>query len=237
MLTPENLVALLTLTSLEIVLGIDNIVFIAILVGKIPEEKRAFVRRLGIFLAMFLRIALLFALSWVMGLTKPVLALLSHPLSGRDIILVLGGLFLVGKATYEIHDKIEGHDRHRVQSAKSSKKQMVNVILQILMLDLVFSLDSVITAVGMVSELWIMIAAVMIAVGVMLIFSGGISHFIEQHPSLKILALSFLVLIGVLLIAEGFGQHIDKGYVYFAMGYALLVEFLNIRSTRKRAVV
>jgi len=232
--TPDNLLALLTLTALEIVLGIDNIVFIAILVGKLPENERAFVRQMGLFLAMFMRIALLLALAWVMGLTRPLFAVLEHTISGRDLILILGGLFLVAKATFEIHDKMEGDHGGHGEEARPASKKLPMILTQIVLLDIVFSLDSVITAVGMASELWVMITAVVAAVLVMLVFAGKLSKFIEKHPTLKMLALSFLVLIGVMLLAEGFGQHINKGYIYFAMGYSLLVETLNIRMSKKK---
>jgi predicted tellurium resistance membrane protein TerC len=232
--TLDNSIALLSLTALEIVLGIDNIVFIAILVGKLPENERASVRRLGLFLAMFMRIALLLALSWVMGLKEPIFSVVGKEFSGRDLILILGGLFLVGKATYEIHDKVEGDSGVVGERKDFQRRTRWLVIFQILLLDLVFSLDSVITAVGMANALWVMIVAVIIAVVVMLVFAGRISGFIERHPSLKMLALSFLVLIGVMLLAEGFGQHIDKGYIYFAMVFSLLVETLNIRASKKR---
>ncbi len=229
--TSENLIALLTLSSLEIVLGIDNIVFISILVGKLPRERRAAARRTGLLLAMGMRIALLLAISWVMGLTAPLfrLPVLEHETSGRDLILLLGGLFLVAKATWEIHDKLEGAGHVRAAPAAAS---FGAILVQIVLLDIVFSLDSVITAVGMARRIEVMVAAVVIAVGVMLAFAGAISGFIERHPTMKMLALSFLLLIGVVLIADGFGQHVSKGYIYFAMAFSLFVEILNLRLRR-----
>ena len=228
--TSENLIALLTLTSLEIVLGIDNIVFISILVAKLPAARQARARRLGLLLAMGMRIGLLLAITWVMGLTRPLFTLLERGFTGRDLILLVGGLFLVAKATWEIHDKLEGGEqrgRPRVKAATFGA-----VLIQIMLLDIVFSLDSVITAVGMARDVAIMIAAVMIAVFVMMLAAGGISSFIERHPTMKMLALSFLLLIGVMLIADGFGQHVSKGYIYFAMAFSLFVEVLNLRIRR-----
>jgi predicted tellurium resistance membrane protein TerC len=224
--TSANLIALLTLTSLEIVLGIDNIVFISILTSKLPPAQQPRARRIGLMLAMGMRIALLLAITWVMGLTQPLFELLGRAISGRDLILVLGGTFLVAKATWEIHDKLEG-GQHGHGPVKHAGFAMI--LLQIALLDIVFSLDSVITAVGMAREIAVMIAAVVIAVLVMLIFAGPISDFIERHPTLKMLALSFLLLIGVILIADGFGQHVSKGYIYFAMAFSLFVELLNLR--------
>jgi len=233
LLTSENLIALLTLASLEIVLGIDNIVFISILVGKLPAAQQASARRIGLLLAMGMRIALLLAITWVMGLTAPLFEVLQHAFTGRDLILLLGGLFLVAKATWEIHDKLEG-ETHDASGAKA-RARFATILTQIVLLDIVFSLDSVITAVGMAQHLEIMIAAVMIAVGVMLVFAGAISGFIERHPTLKMLALSFLLLIGVVLVADGFGQHVSKGYIYFAMAFSLFVEILNIRIRKPKA--
>ena len=233
LLTSENLIALLTLTSLEIVLGIDNIVFIAILVGKLPPGQQASARRIGLLLAMGMRIALLLAISWVMGLTKPLFTLLENGFTGRDLILLFGGLFLVAKATWEIHDKLEG-EAHGPGGVKAVANFSA-ILAQIVLLDLVFSLDSVITAVGMAGEISIMITAVVIAVGVMLVFAASISAFIERHPTMKMLALSFLLLIGVVLIADGFGQHVSKGYIYFAMAFSLFVEIMNIRIRRPSA--
>jgi predicted tellurium resistance membrane protein TerC len=233
LLTSENLIALLTLAGLEIVLGIDNIVFISILVGKLPLEQQANARRIGLLLAMGMRIALLLAISWVIGLTEPLFAVLQHPFTGRDLVLLFGGLFLVAKATWEIHDKLEGEE-HGPTGAKATAS-FAAILTQIVLLDIVFSLDSVITAVGMVSEISIMITAVVIAVGVMLVFAGSISEFIERHPTMKMLALSFLLLIGVVLVADGFGQHVSKGYIYFAMAFSLFVEIINIRVRRAKA--
>ncbi len=229
-LTTENLVALLTLTLLEIVLGIDNIVFISILTGKLPPEHRSRAWRIGLTLAMVMRIGLLFALSWVMTLTAPLFAVLEHEVSGRDLILLGGGLFLIAKATWEIHDKLEGHEGHGAPRATAS---FGSVLAQILLLDIVFSLDSVITAVGMARHIWVMITAVVISIGVMLMFAQAIGSFVERRPTVKMLALSFLILIGVLLVADGLGQHINKGYVYFAMAFSLVVEMLNLRLRSK----
>jgi predicted tellurium resistance membrane protein TerC len=227
--TSESLIALLTLTSLEIVLGIDNIVFLSILVGKLPAERQARARRIGLLLAMGMRIGLLLAITWVMGLTRPLFWLLDRGFAGRDLILITGGLFLVAKATWEIHDKLEGgeHGQLRVRAASFGA-----VLFQIMLIDVVFSLDSVITAVGMARDVEIMIAAVVIAVLVMMLSAGGISAFVERHPTVKMLALSFLLLIGVMLIADGFGQHVSKGYIYFAMAFSLFVEILNLRIRR-----
>lgn len=225
--TSENLVALLTLTALEIVLGIDNVVFISILAGKLPTARQASARRLGLLLAMGMRILLLFAITWVMGLTRTLFTVLGNPFDGRDMILLLGGFFLVGKATWEIHDKLEGSP-HDV-AAKAGRVSFGSVLIQIMLLDIVFSLDSVITAVGMARRIEVMIAAVVVAVLVMMVFAGRISAFIERHPTMKMLALSFLLLIGVVLIADGFGQHVSKGYIYSAMAFSLFVEVLNLR--------
>jgi predicted tellurium resistance membrane protein TerC len=224
--TAENLIAFLTLASLEIVLGIDNIVFISILTGKLPESDRPRARTLGLALAMGMRIALLLALSWVMGLTEPLFGAFGRSITGRDLILFVGGLFLVGKATFEIHERLEGatHGEHARKQASFGL-----ILMQIALLDMVFSLDSVITAVGMAKSIPVMVAAVIAAVLVMMAFSGAVSGFIERHPTMKILALSFLILIGVMLIAESFGKHIEKGYIYFAMSFSLLVELLNMR--------
>lgn len=227
LLTTENLIAFLTLTALEIVLGIDNIVFVSILTGRLPEASRASARRLGLGLAMGTRILLLLVLSWIMGLTEPLFAVFSHEVSGRDLILLLGGLFLVAKATHEIHQKLEGPEGELgIQAAAASYG---SVILQILALDIVFSLDSVITAVGMARSVAVMIAAIVAAVAVMLVFAGAVSDFIERHPTTKMLALSFLLLIGVVLLADGLGQHVNKGYIYFAMAFSFAVELLNLR--------
>jgi predicted tellurium resistance membrane protein TerC len=230
--TTENLIALLTLSSLEIVLGIDNIVFISILVAKLPHSQQAGARRLGLLLAMGMRIALLLAITWVMGLTLPLLSVFEHPFTGRDLILLFGGLFLVAKATWEIHDKLEGAE-HASGAAPRRAASYGAILVQIMLLDIVFSLDSVITAVGMARHIEIMITAIVIAVLVMMVFAGRVSTFIERHPTVKMLALSFLLLIGVVLIADGFGQHVSKGYIYFAMAFSLFVEMLNLR-IRKR---
>jgi len=226
-LNVENLLALLTLTLLEIVLGIDNIVFLSILTGKLPPEQRSRARRLGLFLAMFLRIGLLLALSWVMRLVDPLFGVLGHSVSGRDLILLGGGLFLIAKATWEIHDKLEG----AVHGAGGGPKaaSFGAILVQILLLDMVFSLDSVITAVGMARAIWVMVTAVVLAVGAMLVFARAVSEFVERHPTVKMLALAFLIMIGVMLVAEGWGQHVNKGYIYFAMAFSLGVELLNLR--------
>ena len=226
----EGWIALATLTVLEIVLGIDNIVFISILAGKLRAQERERARRVGLSLAMFIRIALLLSITWVMGLTSPLFTLIGQEISGRDLILLLGGLFLIGKSTHEIHDKLEGAEgdaNARVVASFSA------VIVQILLLDIVFSLDSVITAVGMAEQVSIMILAVVAAVAVMLVSAGPISDFVERHPTVKMLALSFLLLIGVSLIGEGLGQHIPKGYIYFAMGFSVFVEMINLRVRKK----
>ncbi len=226
LLTVENLIALLTLTSLEIVLGIDNIVFIAILSSKLPEHQRNKGRQWGLGLAMLTRILLLLCISWIMRLTEPLFSVFGHGFSGRDLILAIGGLFLLAKATYEIHDKLEAA---QAGPDKVTAASLGKVLVQILMVDIVFSLDSVITAVGMVDHVAIMIIAVMLAVGVMMVFARPISEFVERHPTMKMLALSFLLLIGVMLVAESFDKHIPKGYIYFAMAFSLGVELLNLR--------
>ena len=221
----EGWIALITLTVLEIVLGIDNIVFISILAGKLRREDRERARKVGLSLAMFIRIGLLLSITWVMGLTTPIFTI-GKEISGRDLILLIGGLFLIAKATHEIHEKLEGEEG--AGSAKVAAS-FAAVILQILLLDIVFSLDSVITAVGMADDLAVMVTAVVIAVGVMMIAAGAISEFVEKHPTVKMLALSFLLLIGLSLVAEGFHQHIPKGYIYFAMGFSVFVEMINLR--------
>ena len=226
----EGWIALLTLTVLEIVLGIDNIVFISILAGKLRVEERERARRLGLMLAMVLRIGLLLSITWVMGLTTPLFTVLGQEISGRDLILLVGGLFLIGKSTHEIHEKLEGEEGHASAKVAAS---FAGVIVQILLLDIVFSLDSVITAVGMAEDVAIMITAVIVAVGVMLLSAGPISDFVEQHPTVKMLALSFLLLIGFSLMAEGFEHHIPKGYIYFAMGFSIFVEMINLRVRAK----
>jgi predicted tellurium resistance membrane protein TerC len=233
--TVENLIALFTLTSLEIVLGIDNIIFLAILTGKLPEADRKRARLIGLGLAMFARIGLLLCLTWVMSLKDTLFTALGQEISGKDLILILGGLFLIAKSTHEIHGKLEGSHEDSTGSAPA-KASFRWIIVQIILIDIVFSLDSVITAVGMSQVKWVMITAVVIAVGVMMVFSGGISRFVERHPTIKVLALSFLILIGVMLVADGFDQHIGKGYIYFAMAFSLMVEMLNIRMRKKVAV-
>lgn len=229
--SPEIWISLVTLTALEIVLGIDNVVFIAILAGKLPSAKQNKARNLGLSLALITRILLLLAITWVMGLKTTLFTIFNHPFTGRDVILLLGGLFLVFKATREIHEKLEGEDG---QASTKIPPSFAAVIVQILLLDIVFSLDSVITAVGMARQVGVMIAAVIIAVIFMLFFSKQISTVIERHPTLKMLALSFLLLIGVVLIADGLGQHISKGYVYFAMAFSVFVELLNLRMQSAR---
>jgi len=228
---PESLIALLTLTVLEIVLGIDNIIFISILSGKLPKEQQNRARLTGLALAMITRILLLFSIVWIMKLTLPLFTALGQEISGRDIILIAGGLFLIGKSTFEIHDKLEGVEGH---ISGKAVKSFANVITQILLLDIIFSLDSVITAVGMANNIIIMVLAVVIAVGVMMVSSKSISEFVEKHPTVKMLALSFLLLIGVSLIAEGFEQHIPKGYIYFAMAFSIFVEMLNLKMKSKK---
>ena len=231
LLNPEIWVALLTLTALEIVLGIDNIVFISILANKLPDDQRDNARRVGILAAMGMRILLLLGISWVVTLTEPLFEILDHEFSGRDLILIGGGFFLVAKATWEIHGRMEGDDHVRDAGKVVS---FWSVIAQIMVLDIIFSLDSVITAVGMAEDIEVMVAAIIIAIAVMLIFAKQIGDFVNKYPSMKILALSFLLLIGVLLTAEGLGQHINKGYIYFAMAFALLVELINIRFRKKQ---
>ncbi|MFO0834762.1 MAG: TerC family protein [Phycisphaerales bacterium] len=228
----EHALALATLTLMEIVLGIDNIVFIAIITGKLPEKQRPAARRVGLFLAMFIRIALLLAIGWVMGLTKTLFTLMEHEFKGKDLVLLVGGLFLIYKATTEIHKKLEGEGPEA--AAGESGVSFKSAVTQIVMLDIVFSLDSVITAVGMAREIWVMVTAVVISVVVMLAFSGKISAFVEKHPTIKMLALSFLLLIGVMLTADGLGQHIPKGYIYFAMAFSLGVEMLNLRMRKRK---
>jgi len=256
--TSENMIALLTLTMLEIVLGIDNIIFLSIITAKLPPELRNKGRKIGLGLAMGARVGLLLAISWVMGLTKDLFTVMNYGISGKDLILILGGLFLVGKSTHEIHNKVEGGGEHGGGGqAGTATVSFAGILLQIIIIDLVFSLDSVITAVGMVNsgggghgaaatavvmsvgeqhaKLAVMILAVMIAVGVMMLFAGAIGDFVERHPTIKILALSFLILIGVMLVAEGFDQHISKGYIYFAMAFSLVVEAINMKVRPKHA--
>jgi predicted tellurium resistance membrane protein TerC len=231
---PQAWIAFLALLSLEIVLGIDNIIFISILAGKLRPEQQPKARTLGLGLAMFIRILLLFSLSWVIRLTAPLFSILGKDVSGRDLILILGGLFLLAKSTFEIHESLEGEPGH---SSAKIHPTFSGVIVQILLLDIVFSLDSVITAVGMVDQLAIMIAAVVIAVAFMMMFSGALSRFVAQHPTIKMLALSFLLLIGLSLLVEGFGLHVPKGYLYFAMGFSVFVEMLNLRLRKRRQPV
>jgi predicted tellurium resistance membrane protein TerC len=228
---PQIWIALVTLTALEVVLGIDNIIFISILAGKLPGNQQGRARTLGLGLAMLMRIALLFSLTWIMRLTFPLFSLFGNEISGRDIILILGGLFLLAKSTYEIHDKLEGEEGHSSARVASS---FAGVIIQIILLDIVFSLDSVITAIGMANQLWVMVTAVVIAVLFMMVSAGPISDFVHRHPTVKMLALSFLLLIGVSLIAEGLDQHIPKGYIYFAMAFSVFVEMLNLRIRGRR---
>ncbi len=227
---PGAWIALATLTALELVLGIDNVIFISILAGKLPPAQQPRARRVGLALAMLMRIALLLSLAWIIRLTAPLFTVLGQPISGRDLILLAGGLFLLAKSTYEIHDKLEGAE-HQVSVA--SHPSFRGVIIQIMLLDIVFSLDSVITAVGMVQQIPVMVAAVVIAVVLMMAFAGPVSDFVERHPTVKMLALSFLLLIGVALIADGLGLHIPRGYIYFAMGFSVMVEMLNLRLRRR----
>jgi predicted tellurium resistance membrane protein TerC len=232
-LTADGFIALLTLTFLEVILGVDNIIFISILAGKLPEEQQAKARQLGLAAAMITRILLLMSLAWIIRLTAPLFTLFEHPFSGRDLILAGGGLFLLAKATLEIHERLEGEEGHA--SAKVFPSFFA-VIFQIMLLDIVFSLDSVITAVGMAEDISIMIAAVVIAVLIMMFSANGISSFVNRHPTIKVLALSFLLLIGVSLIGEGFGMHIPKGYIYFAMGFSVFVEMINLRVRKSTPV-
>ncbi len=232
--SPQTWLAFATLTALELVLGIDNIIFISILVDKLPPEKRELARRLGLFMAMFMRIGLLLILAWIVGLVEPLFTVLNQMISGRDLILIVGGLFLIYKSTTEIHQSVEGGDGHSANVAKAS---FSSVIIQILIVDLVFSLDSIITAVGMVDDVRIMIAAVIVSVVLMMLFAASIGHFVSHHPTIKMLALSFLVVVGVVLVADGFDHHVPKGYVYFAMAFSLAVEALNIRMGKKRSVL
>ena len=235
-LTADGLVALVTLSVLEVVLGIDNVIFISILAGKLPQKDQEKARRIGLMAAMGMRILLLMSIAWIVRLTQPLftLPIVNHPVSGRDLILIIGGLFLLFKATREIHDKLEGEDGEVVARVAPS---VAAVIGQIMLLDIVFSLDSVITAVGMAEDLSVMIAAVVVAVGIMLFSSGAVSRFVDTHPTIKVLALSFLLLIGLSLVADGMGQHIPKGYIYFAMGFSIFVEMINLRVRKKGKAV
>lgn len=229
LLTVENAIAFLTLTSLEIVLGIDNIIFIAILAGKLPEAERDRARKLGLGIAVISRVLLLFGIGYVIKLQTPLFSIMEHPVSLKDLVLILGGAFLIAKATYEIHHKVEGI--HAAHHAEGKRVSLSTMLLQVLGIDIVFSLDSVITAVGMSNSIPIMVAAILVAVGVMLVYSGWVVRFVDQHPTIKLLALAFLLLIGVLLVAEGFHQKIDKGYIYFAMAFSLSIELLQMRAT------
>ena len=229
---PQVWIAFLTLTALELVLGIDNVIFISILVDKLPQERRDLARRIGLFLAMFMRIGLLLLLSWMVGMTEPLFAVLRQEISGRDLILIGGGLFLLWKSTKEIHQLVEGE---KDEASAAVRATFAAVILQITIVDLVFSLDSIITAVGMVDQVEVMIAAVIVSVLLMMAFAGRIGRVVSEHPTIKMLALAFLVVIGVVLIADGFDHHVPKGYVYFAMAFSVAVESLNLRM-KKRAV-
>ena len=227
---PQAWIAFATLTALELVLGIDNVIFISILVDKLPREKRDLARRLGLFMAMFMRVGLLLVLAWIVGLVAPLFTVLGQEISGRDLILILGGLFLIWKSTGEIHQTLEGDEGGAANTAQTT---FAAVILQIMLVDVVFSLDSIITAVGMVDNVAVMIAAVVASVGLMMLFAGAIGRFVSDHPTIKMLALSFLVVVGVVLIAEGFDHHVPKGYIYFAMAFSVGVEMLNIRMRRR----
>ncbi len=228
---PQAWIALLTLTALELVLGIDNIIFISILVDKLPVEKRELARKIGLFMAMFMRIGLLLVLSWIVGLTAPLFTVLQKEFTGRDLILVAGGLFLLWKSAGEIHQLLEGTEGSHSATVPATFSA---VIVQIMIIDLVFSLDSIITAVGMVDEVAIMVAAVIASVGLMMVFASSIGRFVSDHPTIKMLALSFLIVVGVVLIADGFEHHVPKGYVYFAMAFSVAVEMLNIRVRRAK---
>jgi len=229
---PQAWIALVTLTALELVLGIDNVIFISILVDKLPQQQRETARRLGLFMAMFMRIGLLLVLAWIVGLVAPLFTVLGQAISGRDLILIGGGLFLIWKSTSEIHQSLEGAEGHGSNAVKAT---FAAVIVQIMLIDIVFSLDSIITAVGMVDQVAVMVAAVVASVALMMLFAAPIGRFVSDHPTIKMLALSFLVVIGVVLIAEGFGHHVPKGYVYFAMAFSVCVELLNIRVRRRSA--
>ena len=233
LLTADSLLALLTLTGLEIVLGIDNVVFLAILVGKLPVEQQGIGRKLGMGLALIVRLGLLFSISWVMGLTEPLFEAFGRGFSGRDLILMGGGAFLIAKATHEIHDKIENSSPEAEAKARQVRAKFAAVIAQIVVIDIIFSLDSVITAVGMAQQIGVMVIAMILAVGVMFFSAEAIGNFVHRHPTIKMLALSFLILIGVMLLVEGTGAHVNKGYIYFAMAFSLGVELLNIKLRKK----
>ena len=235
--TVENLFAFLALALLEIVLGIDNIVFLTIVTGKLPEDQQPRARRIGLFLAMFMRIGLLVAIGWLIGLTATLFEVFGHAVSGRDLIMLTGGLFLVGKATFEIHEKFEAAGQQHKVVVGGAVSGFAGVLVQVVLLDIIFSLDSVITAVGMAKHLGVMVAAVVASVGVMILFAEPVSRFVQRNPTMQMLALSFLILIGVMLVAEGCGQHIEKGYVYFAMAFSLTVEILNLRIRKGRGAV
>jgi predicted tellurium resistance membrane protein TerC len=226
----ELIIALVTLTVLEVVLGVDNVIFISILSAKLPQSQQKRARRIGLLGAMLMRIALLFSITWIARLTEPLVTLVGQSLSGRDLILLLGGAFLIAKATYEIHERLEGESGHSSGRVAAS---FAAVIAQVMLLDIVFSLDSVITAIGMANNLFVMVTAVILAVLLMLVAAEPISSFVEEHPTIKVLALSFLLLIGMSLVAAGLGQHISKGYIYFAMGFSVFVEMINIRVRKK----
>ncbi len=227
---PQMWLAFLTLTALELVLGIDNVIFISILVDKLPPAQREFARKLGLFLAMFMRIGLLFLLSWLVGLTAPLFSVVGQEISGRDLILITGGLFLIWKSTHEIHQLLEGEEG---EASSAVKATLSAIIFQIILIDIVFSLDSIITAVGMVSEIAVMVAAVVASVALMMLFAAGIGRFVSSHPTVKMLALAFLFTIGLMLVADGFGHHVPKGYIYFAMAFAVGVEMLNLFMRKK----
>lgn len=230
--SPEAWIAFVTLTGLELVLGIDNVIFISILVDRLPVARREFARRIGLFLAMFMRIGLLFVLSWLVGLTAPLFTVLKQEISGRDLILILGGVFLLWKSTMEIHQLMEGEED---EGGGPVKATFAAVLVQIVIIDIVFSLDSIITAVGMVQEIAVMVAAVIASVGLMMLFAGAIGRYVSTHPTIKMLALAFLFVIGVALIAEGFDKAVPKGYIYFAMAFSICVEMLNLRLRQRRA--
>ena len=226
----ELIIALVTLTVLEVVLGVDNVIFISILSAKLPKDQQKRARRIGLLGAMLMRIALLFSITWIARLTEPLVNIAGYSLSGRDLILLLGGVFLIAKATYELHERLEGESGHGSGRVAAS---FASVIFQVMLLDIVFSLDSVITAIGMANDLFVMVTAVILAVLLMLVAAEPISSFVEEHPTIKVLALSFLLLIGMSLVADGLGQHISKGYIYFAMGFSVFVEVINIRVRKK----